>query len=95
MVGTFTQMFRAPVEETYDSTSNLSGVVVQFADEVANVRSHGSWLPLGAVQRFCTSPFPPPVEDDSSQGYVPEKSIGKLESVPEATEVVEVTVMMR
>jgi hypothetical protein len=40
-------------------------------------------------------PAPPPVEVDSSHGYVPEKSIGKFAFVPEAMLVVEVTVTAR
>jgi hypothetical protein len=62
--------------------------------EVVKMRSAGSWLPFGAVVRFCILPEEP-VEVDSSQGYVPEKSMGKLEFMPDAIEVVLVTVMER
>jgi hypothetical protein len=40
-------------------------------------------------------PAPPPVEEASSHGYVPEKSMGKFAFVPDAMEVVEVTVIAR
>src|SRR5277367_4617980 len=84
-----------PVLDAYDSVSKLRFAVPQFADDVAKTRSAGSWPPLGAVTRICIMPAPPAVLEDSSQVYVPEKSIGKFVLVPEATEAVDVTVIER
>jgi hypothetical protein len=60
--------------------------------EVTKIRSAGSCPPFGAVVRFCILP---PDELALSQVYVPENNIGKLEFVPDAMEVVEVTVTER
>ena len=43
-----------------------------------NIKSAASCPPFGAVVRFWMRPEPPPVEEASSHGYVPEKSMGKL-----------------
>ena len=59
------------------------------------MRSHGSWPPFGAVQRFWIWPAPPTVELVSHESGMVETSKGKFAFVPEATEAVEVTVIER
>lgn len=86
--GTSTQSTKAPVDETYDSVSKFIG---EHEVEVANTRSQGSWAPLGEVQRFWMLP---PLELDFQEVTVEDTSIGKLMFVPEATDGVEVTVML-
>lgn len=65
---------------------------MQFALEVAKTRSHGSWPPFGAVQRFWMFP---PVELDSHDERALDTSNGKFVCVPDAIEAVEVTVIER